>query len=298
MSGRVRMFCDWDNDSKDLLDRLKAQTDHFYGNDFRGINFVVDDSYTHAICFNFPEYDLKSPPENNVALLLEPPELIVSMYKTQAKKTYDNVRDIYSFAFMRDYSDATGIGFATVPDIQYTPLLDKPNKICMIVSDKLMTPWHRRRQEIRDALLETDLPIDFYGRGMELTDDPRVKGEIPPMKKYDILDKYQICIDFENSKHGAITDKFFDPVLCNTVPVSNAAILSTIVDQDAFFYISFDWPTKEIIKEISSICEDELDEGRAAALEAARFEIRQGKMCLANWIVERVMENEAPSLRV
>lgn len=286
---RVRMFCDWDNDSADLVRRLSAQTDGFEGNDYRGINFVTDDSYTHAICFNFPDHPLLSDPANNVALILEPPELIKSMFGHQKSKKYDNVRMIYSFA-SDIYEPAYGIGFATVPDLEYPPLLEKPNQICMITSDKLMTPYHQKRQTIRNALLKTDLPIDFYGRGLAKSDDPRVKGEIPPMSKYQVLSQYRMCIDFENSPHSAVTDKFFDPVLCNNIPVTNAAILHTLCDMDSFFYVSFDMSISDIVADIEEIIDTPLNRGHEEALWATRESIRSGEMSLAEWIFARIRE--------
>lgn len=285
---RVRMFCDWDNDPESLRDRLIEQTDDFHGYDYKNLNFVIDDSYTHAICFNFPTYELVSPAQNNVALILEPPELVKSMFSAQHKAKYTNVRKIYSFA-ADVYEEAFGIGFATVKDQEYPKLLEKPKKICMITSNKLMTPWHKKRQQVRDALLETDLEIDFYGRGLT-GNDPRIKGEIPPMRKHEILSQYQLCIDFENSPHCAVTDKFFDPVLCNTMPVSNAAILHSLVDQDSFFYVNFDYSINDIIDDIADICEFEPGFDNEIALWQARKEIRSGSLSLAEWIYERVKE--------
>jgi len=287
---RVRMFCDWDNDSAGLIDRLKMQTDGFAGHDYKGLNFVSDDSYTHAICFNFPTYDLKTPADKNVALILEPPELVASMFSKERKMTFKNVREIFSFA-ADVYTPAFGLGFATVPDMTYPELLSKSNRVCMIVSNKLMTPYHHKRQKIKDALLETDLPIDFYGRGLT-GDDPRIMGEIPPMSKYAVLSRYQMCIDFENSPHCAVTDKFFDPVLCNTIPISNAAVLHSLIDQDSFHYINFDLPIKDIVENIGCIVNEwQVDQDDANALLATKKEIRSGSLCLAEWIFARVRES-------
>jgi hypothetical protein len=285
---RVRMFCDWDNNSTELIERLAKQTDGFKGRDYKNVHFVDDDTYTHAICFNFPTYDLLSPSSNNFALLLEPPELVASMFRIQKGQKYPNVNSIYSFA-ADVYEPAFGIGFATSEDIEYPSILDKPNQICMIVSDKLMTPFHRKRQQIKDALLQTDLPIDFYGRNMSTSDDdPRIKGEIPPMRKFEVLSQYKLCIDLENSPHCVVTDKFFDPVLCNTMPVSNAAILSSFIDTDAYFFINFDLPIKDLLDDFEDICEFEVTADNERALLAAKREVRSGSMCLAEWIYQRV----------
>ena len=251
------------------------------------MNFVSVDTYDHAVCFNFPDYELKTPPENNIALILEPPELVDSMMRKQKSKTYKNVREIFSFA-ADNYEPVFGMGFATVPEDNYPSLLDKPNNICMITSNKLMTPYHKKRQDIKNALLKTDLPIDFYGRGMRDGDDPRIKGEIPPMDKQSILRHYAMCIDFENSPHCVVTDKFFDPVLCNTMPISNSAILHTLVDQDSFFFVSFDMSINDIVSTIEEIVGFAPDEGNEEALLNAKYEIRSGGMCLAEWIFRTI----------
>lgn len=286
---RVRMFCDWDNDSQGLIDRLREQTDGFIGNDYKGINFVTDDTYTHAVCFNFPDYDLKTPAENNIALILEPPELVDTMFRGKRNNKYTNVREIFSFAADKSFTPAFGLGFATAPDLEYTPFTEKPYRMCMIASDKLMTPYHHKRQSIRKALLETDLPIAFYGRGLQ-GDDPRIMGEIPPMRKHEILNQFQMCIDFENSPYCVVTDKFYDPVICNTMPISNASVLHSYVDMDSFYFVSFDLPIKEIVAEIEDLVNEEPSGEKEEALLSAKHQIRSGNLCLAEWIYRRIGE--------
>src|SRR5690606_22774483 len=101
-------------------------------------------------------------------------------------------------------------------------------KTCMIVSNKVFTPFHARRREVLAALLESDAEIDFYGRGLS-GPDPRIKGEIPPFGKGEVIIQYSQCIDFENSPHSAVTDKFFDAVLAGATPVTNATILRRLL---------------------------------------------------------------------
>jgi hypothetical protein len=284
---RIRMFCDWDNNSRQLIDRLKQQTNGFNGDQFGSATFVDDDSYTHAVAFNYPVYDIKSPPENNIALLLEPPPISEMMHGESRRKQFDNVKAIYSFVEDPPCETEYGLGFATVPKGQYPPWFAKEKKICMIVSSKVLTQYHVRRHEIKEALLQSDVDIDFYGRGL-VGDDPRIKGEIAPMAKYSILSQYKFCIDFENWPN-AITDKYFDPILCNTIPVSNSPILQDFKDS-LYYYVDFNWDLDTIVDRIRHISHDKeaslITSNRV--FERAQKQIMEGNMSLAHWIIEKV----------
>ena len=270
---KVRMFCDWDNDSEGLIIRLAAQTNDMIGHWYKDIEFVSGDEYDAAVCFNLPNVELKC--DNYFFLLLEPPEIM---------SFHPDVRSrVYSFA-EDGFLPAYGLGFATVPKRSYPPL-DSKRGTCMIVSDKLMTSYHRKRHEIKEALLRTDLPIDFYGRNLT-GDDPRIMGTISPMGKHKVLRDYARCIDFENSPRKVVTDKFFDPVLCNTIPVSNASILHELTP-GAFDYVDFDDDVASIVNTIGSFVEQGTS-GYSEPLRLAKEEILAGKMCLAEWIHQRL----------
>lgn len=300
------MFCDWDRDSVGLVQQLWQQTSGYdiqhsltfspsegwmefpLGLSDRGVTFVGDDSYTHAVLFNQPTVDLSCPKENVICLLLEPPEIM----------SYQNLEGIRRFSFCDGHGVETayGLGFATVPVHSNFKMWAKArfedrshrNGMCMMVSDKLLTPYHFRRHEIRDAILATDLPIDFYGRNMASSDDPRVKGEIPFGQKGEVFRNYQRVIDFENSPHGAVTDKFFDPILTYTVPVSNAGILHELAP-GAFDFVDFSAPMPDILRMLEHLVEAPVDE-YAEPVEKARNELLMGKLNLARWIVEKLSE--------
>jgi hypothetical protein len=290
---RVRLFSDWE-DSYTLTWRLAHQTTgmSFCGGSatkvyatFKDIEFVWDESYTHAVVFNFPTMDLKSPKNNNVALLLEPPEIIDTMFADLKSRQYDNVREIFSFVPDRGYSAAPGLGYATASGHQkYPSLLDKRKKLCMIVSDKLMTPWHQRRQSIKEALLASKIDMDFYGRNLK-GKDSRIKGEIPSMCKADVIQDYEFVMDLENS-HGAVTDKYFDPILCNSIPVTNAKILDLLAPS-SFVYIDFNKTNDQIVADVAAIL-DKKPLYWVEPVAVAKNEIMNGSMSLAHWIWDQV----------
>jgi len=295
---RVKMFCDWDRTPYDLMHILKRQTAGFErdGFNFHGVEFVDHEPYDHAVIFNYgtPSDSVRTPPGKNIGLVLEPPEISEWMHPLAirqigmarvAKENY------YSFAQDGGLKWAPGIGFATARlDLDgMKPREEREFGVCMIVSNKLMTQYHNKRREVLDALLRTDLPIHFYGRGMERSSDERVRGEIPSMSKDTVLHQYGVCIDFENSPTGVLTDKFFDPVLCGTVPITNAIFLNDMDVPREYISIDFNDTVDTIVDQI------------AAGIEAAQTmppisdgalltEVSCGKLSLAKWIYDRIME--------
>lgn len=288
---RVRMFCDWDNTSEELIDRLKAQTAGMHGNSLAGYDFVADDNYDHAVLFNYPAASVHTEAKKNIGLVLEPPEISSWMHPEPVRNHAKLLASrYYSFAKEKGLNWAPGLGFATVPhNYQYSKPSDKSNKACMIVSNKLMTDFHAKRQQVFHELLESDLPIDFYGRGMSQSDDPRVKGEIAPMAKAYILSSYSFCIDFENSPHGALTDKFFDPIICGTVPITNATMLRRHGIKGSYELVDFKLTNSNIKTKIASILENDITQYDGPVAKA-RSELMLGSWCLARWITNRLDE--------
>lgn len=288
---KVRMFCDWDNTSLELIDRLLAQTSGMHGHFLGGYEFVDDNTYDHAVLFNYPQVKLNTSPNMNIGLVLEPPEISSWMHSEPIRQAARvQVSRYFSFAKEKGIAWAPGLGFATVPhNYHYSDPSSKKNKACMIVSNKLMTDYHAKRQQIFHALLDSDLPINFYGRGMAKSDDPRVIGEIAPMAKAYILSSYNFCIDFENSPHGVLTDKFFDPIMCGTVPITNATMLKRHGIKDSYELIDFKQANSTIVNKIESILNKEVSryDGPVAR---ARSEIMFGSWCLARWITNRLDE--------
>lgn len=292
---RVRMFCDWDDDAAAMYRKMLQRTDGMTANfTYKDMQFVTDDSYDVAIIFNFPVHELVVPPNKAIAILMEPPEIVDVLYSGNKGVQYNNVSAIYSFAKDPNLTTepAYGIGFTTVLDLPYKELMQKPKKMCMIVSNKLMTPFHHRRHEILRALLDTNLDIDFYGRNMMTGSDPRMKGTIAPMRKWEVLNEYQFCIDFENSPYGAITDKFFDPVLCNTVPISNADILLEVAPKGCFEHLPFEWDTSRMVHRVKEILEQPDISHYVEPLKLAKQAIRSGNMSTVEWVYQKAKELE------
>jgi hypothetical protein len=73
------------------------------------------------------------------------------------------------------------------------------------------------RLNFLQKVLDSNVEIDIYGRGLELNDS-RYKGSI--IDKYDALLPYNFTIAIENSvEKNYLSEKFYDAVNCKTVPV-------------------------------------------------------------------------------
>lgn len=279
---RIKLFSDW-ADSEGLYEQLRS------GGMVSAENEIVwGDDFDVAVVFNFATDRVPGdfPYGRTVGLVLEPREILDAMY--QGWEGFDPSYYAGYYAFAGDlgsaYQPAPGVGFPQV-DLQKALLESEPwserENACMIVSSKVYTAYQRKRREVFRALLDSDLPIDFYGRGMEASEDPRVKGEIPQGDKEAVLTKYRYAIDFENCP-TALTDKFFDPVLCGAVPVTNSRIG---LPGKGWEWIDFERSVPEIVDSIRVVLSaGEVPSGRLLT------EVTEGHLSLTAWIDQKVRE--------
>ena len=126
-----------------------------------------------------------------------------------------------------------------------------------------------KRHALFNALLQTDLDIDFYGRRWEL-DDPRYKGA--PYNKSEAILDYQYSIAIENSSYkNYLTEKFFDLAVCNTVPIYyGCPNVSEIYPQESFIEIDFSGPIEQTVEQIKDIYHNDSYEYRLPHLLEAK----------------------------
>lgn len=100
----------------------------------------------------------------------------------------------------------------------------KNKKLCIFISG-ISHPnnpnWNNsnysKRLKLLDNIIKSDLDIDIYGRGLNIS-DKRYKGS--PDNKHEILKNYEYSIAIENScEKNYVSEKFFDCILNNTVPL-------------------------------------------------------------------------------
>ena len=118
-----------------------------------------------------------------------------------------------------------------------------------------------KRHELFTALLNTDLDIDFFGRGWNLS-DPRYKGS--PYNKSEALLDYQYSIGIENSNYkNYLTEKFFDLIVCNTVPIYyGCPNAGDIYPKESFISLQLDGPVEKAVEQITEIYNNDSYEDR------------------------------------
>jgi len=128
----------------------------------------------------------------------------------------------------------------------------KTKRMSMVSSNYGHKYNYPKRHELFNALLKTDLDIDFYGRRWELS-DPRYKGS--PYNKSEAIVDYQYSIAIENSSYdNYLTEKFFDLIVCNTVPLYyGAPNVSGIYPDNSFIALDFSGPIEKTVEQVIDI---------------------------------------------
>lgn len=128
-----------------------------------------------------------------------------------------------------------------------------------------------KRHDLFVALLKTGLEIDFYGRDWK-TKDPRYKGS--PYNKSDGIINYEYSIAIENSCYkNYLTEKFFDLIVCNTVPIYYGCTnVKDIYPDKSFIQIDFSNGISKAVDQITKIYYlDNYQERLSSVLEAKKL---------------------------
>lgn len=190
------------------------------------IQFVGDSSYTHAIILNtYMPKNLHIPKENIIGLAWEPLEFL---YITPQWLEYvkQNIGTYFIGRLREDFPDNMKLGYPFMcherrRDLYFenvTP--QKNNKCCIIFSKKFMLPGHKYRAKIVEHILNSNLPIDIFGRGCSLIKkkDSRIKGEFNSMEE--ACKNYKYLIAVENTQSSDyISEKFMDCIYQNIIPI-------------------------------------------------------------------------------
>lgn len=192
-----------------------------------GLSFTCGDDYTHAILINtaMPS-NLLVPKENVLGLAHEPPEFLAGGRLDNAD--IDRLPEFFAYVKKhvgryyiggRNYGPPfvphhAFIGYCTPPTDETVVAPAESNRMSIIFSKKAWAPGHAYRHKLVEAILQSDLPIDIYGRGCEdlKVSDPRIKGAFTdstlPYKGY------AFTIAIENYKYDHyITEKLVSPLL-------------------------------------------------------------------------------------
>lgn len=285
---KVRLFSDWGDDSQRLAQRIWGSSVGHEPYTFGDVEFVWGDDYEVAVAFNFAVEEIAVPPSQTIGLVLEPQEILDAFPGYQHWSSFDTSEfwGYFSFSGLPGFITSYGVGLPSVDVVQLNRTLRK--NACMVVSNKTYTPFQEKRREVFAELLKTDLDIDFYGRGMDTSSgDPRLKGEIPPGGKAEVLTQYEYVIDFENTGN-ALTDKFFDPIICGAVPITNSwTPLVMELENEGFGFVNFE---RSSAQQIVADLTEELTLSGLSPCASIYHEVVSGRLCLAAWIDARVGE--------
>jgi hypothetical protein len=188
---------------------------------YENMEIVCDDSYTHAVIIDNAQPKLKDIPKENVVGYQAEPWPISGI---QGSLGYINSTCGTFYCYDREavpnLSEVFKNGIGMLPPMGFYDgnfQTEKPKLMSYIMSSKGFLEGHKLRHEILDEILKSDMQIDIFGRGLKVR-DPRMKGEIGD--KTEGLKPYKFTICIENLQyHSYFSEKFSDPLLCNSIPV-------------------------------------------------------------------------------
>lgn len=220
----IKIVCNWNSDY------------NIYNivNDIWNINndyeLTYGDDYTHLIIFNrYDRNNIKVPKENVFGFIHEP---YWSNFYDKNLPSYCNKVFNWQPSNFPQYNNVIKMPFVCIHHLFPKPIethelayvkdntknilntdFVKNKKLSIIVSN---ISQYKRYKFVED-LLKTDIDFDMYGAGWELNDS-RYKGRV--LNKIDGLKNYKYSIALENtSLSGYISEKFIDPILCDTIPI-------------------------------------------------------------------------------
>ena len=215
----IRVFLDWDypeSAKKNIENEFNLNDIPEYKTEFE---LTAGDDYTHAIIINTSMPILNIPKENVVGFAWEPTPLLrlTSQFVEYAKQRvgrYFIGSAVLPAPFEEKYA------FLNNNPIQKT--IPEKTKLCSIIfSKKNFMDGHRRRNMLVQAILNSNLPVDIWGKGCELIrgDDPRIKGEFPqnsvaPYAEY----QFHICVENVKMDHY-FSEKIVNSLLSETTPI-------------------------------------------------------------------------------
>ena len=99
--------------------------------------------------------------------------------------------------------------YPMLQDDSLQQIYDKCKMISFITSNKTMTEWHRFRLSCVQKLIQSNVAVDLFGKGIK-----DIKGKIEGLRDY----KFSVTI--ENGLHdNYFTEKILDCFLTGTIPV-------------------------------------------------------------------------------
>lgn len=287
MAVNVGLYCGWEESFDSLMERMRRATPGLT-DEYKSLRFVPHtEPHEAALIYNAWDGPVHCAPGKTYVIIFEPTDILGPDHPWLFARTHPNVgANIYSFCAGTEHRLAMGLHLVQASLTDLVPH-DYQRLCSMICSSKTITPYQRKRREVMEALLQTDLPIDFYGRDMEATGNPRVKGEIRGPLKDEALQPYKYVIDFENSPLDVITDKFIDPIFAGSVPITNSTGALQVFPEGSYEYVNFEQSVPMIVWCIRKILESGKHyDGRTVV---ARESLTRGRLNICEWLHRRLV---------
>jgi len=219
---RIRIFsnfCD-SKHCKDVFERLcEVSIMENYGED-KEIFITTGEDFTHVIIINTVMPKIGHIPKNNVIGFAFEPLVFLGLTEKFVRYAQMYIGK-YFIGDKSNFPDPFIERFAHMwhtPALSYVP--EKNKFMSIMVSEKAALEGHIYRHKLINKILETDLPIDIYGRGakyFEYLMDSRVKGTFDGKEPYENY-QFHICIENTKSNHY-FSEKITDALICGTTPV-------------------------------------------------------------------------------
>jgi hypothetical protein len=272
---RVQFFSDF-APSYGLRNAFKSWA---YGKtEYKNLKVVDDDNYTHAVIYNHGTPTLKVPKNKVIGFMHEPFEILNP--EPYLPYIRDNIgtyicHDKRRFPNWECFQEGICYLAPQVPiynEIDEFEEIDKPYIMSIIASDKAYFPGHALRHEIIRRILRTNLDIHIFGRGSHYYSDQRVKG--PVEHKPNAFTPYRFSIAIENASYRYwVTEKFYDPILCNSVPIYwGASEVSSVFTNESHIDI-----TNKNIDDIMDVIIDTYKNGSTKNYKIAKSLLRGNK---------------------
>lgn len=220
---RIRFFssfCDSEN-CKSVYERIcETQSMDNYGKD-KDIYITTEDDYTHVIILNnaMPKIKENIPKQNIIGLAHEPNDYLglSNQFVQYAQKYIGKYFIGKKNDLPEPFIEHHGYIWHITP-LKSIPL--KTNIMSIMVSNKAHAPGHQYRHKLVQAILQSNLPIDIYGRGCmyyKNTRDSRLKGNFVELEPYESYN-FHICIENFQIPHY-FSEKITNTLLTGTTPL-------------------------------------------------------------------------------
>jgi len=224
MKKKVKVVANYDNDFNIYKSVLNSSI-----KEFKNFELTYDDFYDLLFIINGYKGKINTDKKNIIGLLQEPINNInydrnLHFY---CDKIFCQSSDMFN-KYKKISEQPLNMFHSGHVSIPLKSIIEKENKkdkeICIIMSG-LTSPnnpsWKNhnyiKRQELLRQIINSDLDIDIFGRGLNIN-DRRYKGEIA--SKHDILKSYKYSIAIENCcEKNYVSEKFFDCLLNDCIPL-------------------------------------------------------------------------------